>query len=271
MAQVAVAQVGAAEIGAGEIAAVKAAGAEIGLAHHGAIEAGEAEIGTLQIRPAQIGQLIESGAEIGLHQTGASPDAFGRQHALQTGTVELRFAEVGGLEAAAGKIRLLPAGGAGPQPGEIGPPDQRPLKAAAADIGAAQPGMAEASLREAAVTQVAVAQIEVDAIDTLQRQAGEMATTDGEGVPQGLQGGRSWAGADLAVGGEAATAAIGFSHGAMLGPTGIFARRRESERGGQGIELLAAGRQQQALSLGEQGEDGGIVHFVKHQGALRAS
>ena len=152
------------------------------------MELGETEVGTTEIDTAKVGELIEAGAEIGLHQPGPPPEAGGGHHPAQAGAVQQRFTEVGPLQTRAGKVGLLPEGAPCPRHGEIGAPQEGPLEAAAFQIGAGEAGMAETGLQKTAIPEVAASQVKVHPIEIAEAEAGELPLAGGEGSAQVVEG-----------------------------------------------------------------------------------
>ena len=98
--------------------------------------------------------------------------------------MQLGAAEIGSLEAGSGEIGLLPKGGAGPQAGEIGAPEQGLLEATTLHNGIGEAGVAEAGLLEATLPEVATAQIQITTIEISQAEAHKPALAGSKG---GLQ------------------------------------------------------------------------------------
>ena len=108
---------GLAQVRLAEIGAIETTAAQVGTAQVGAIEQGKAQVGLAQVGPPQVGELVQTGAKISLHQPGLAPAAIGGQHPPQAGAVQKGAAEIGPLQARAGEIRLVPIGECCPQAG----------------------------------------------------------------------------------------------------------------------------------------------------------
>ena len=120
--------------------------------------------------------------------------------------------------------------------------------------------MAEPGLQKTAIPEVATSQVEVHPIEVGEAEAAELALAGGQGGAQVVEG----AGQGLPGGlgpGFGGTAGEWLSHGPglRLGPD------PGSEDGRQGVELLAAGGEQQLLCLADQLEHGPVADLVEHQ------